>query len=354
MNKVTLQMIADRLNVSKALVSKALSGDSAVNEGTKETIWKTAEEMGYRFKKPKPSSAEVHSGMMAVLMPRAYLDDMEYWGNVIQGIEKELLKHNFSMLLSSIDISLPPKEGLLSAIEDHKVNGAIVMGHLPNNYIDALKEKHFPFIILDANMHDPTLDHVLANNYLGAYEASIYLMEQGHRNLAFVGDPDTSWSFKERYRGFREAVMDYAKRCGEPVWAKLIGGVGVSGTGMYTHPELDQGIRDSVTQNSPITAMFCANDLTAFETLKRLNELGKQCPDDVSIVGFDDTTLAKLLRPNLTTVKVPKTAIGGRAAELILRRIRYPEVAPGLVMLSTELVTRDSVRTIPADVPAAE
>jgi DNA-binding LacI/PurR family transcriptional regulator len=346
MNKVTLQMIADRLNVSKALVSKALSGDSAVNEGTKETIWKTAEEMGYRFKKPRKFGMEVTNGMMAVIMPRAYLDDMEYWGNVIQGIEKELLEHNFSMLLSSIDISLPPKEGLLPTVEDQRVNGAIVMGHLPKNYIEALKDKHFPFIMLDANLHDPELDHVLANNYLGAYEATLYLMKQGHRHLAFIGDPDTSWSFKERYRGFREAVTDYAKECGHPVWAKQIGGIGVSGTGMYTHPELDKGIQDSVTQADPVTGMFCANDLTALETIKRLGEIGLNCPNDVSIVGFDDTTLAKLLRPNLTTVKVPKAAIGARAAELILRRIRHPQIAPGLVMLSTELVERESVRQL--------
>ncbi|MEK0312595.1 LacI family DNA-binding transcriptional regulator [Cohnella sp. 56] len=346
MKKITLQMIADRLGVSKALVSKALAGDSAVNEGTRETIWKTAEEMGYRFKTARRFGPDTQPGMMAVLMPRAYLDDMEYWGNVIQGIEQELLQHNFSMLLSSIDISLSPQEGLLSSIDDQQVSGAIAMGHLPDSYIEALKAKHFPFIMVDASRLDPKVDHILANNYLGAYEATVHLLAAGHRSVGFVGDADTSWSFRERYRGFREAVSDFAAREGEELEAIVIGGIGVSGNGMYTAPELDEQIADAVRRDRPITGLFCANDLTALETLKRLGALGVNCPADISIVGFDDLTLTKLMRPNLTTVRVPKAAIGSRAAELVIRRLQHPDVVPELVLLSTELIERESVRCV--------
>ncbi|MFC3803280.1 LacI family DNA-binding transcriptional regulator [Cohnella sp. GCM10012308] len=346
MKKITLQMIADRLSVSKALVSKALAGDPAVNEGTRETIWKTAEEMGYRFRSARRFGPDAQPGIMAVLMPRAYLDDMEYWGNVIQGIEQELLRHNFSMLLSSIDISLPPKDGLLSSIDDHQVSGAIAMGHLPDSYIEALKAKQFPFILVDASRLDPEVDHILANNYLGAYEATAHLLEAGHRRLGFVGDADTSWSFRERYRGFRESVADFAAARGADVETLVIGGIGVSGNGMYTAPELDEQIRDAVRSETPVTGLFCANDLCALETLKRLGTLGVGCPDDLSIVGFDDLTLTKLMRPNLTTVRVPKSAIGARAAELIVRRIQDPELVPELVLLSTSLIKRDSVKDI--------
>lgn len=346
MIKITLQMIADRLGVSKALVSKALAGDAAVNEGTRETIWKTAEEMGYRFKSPRRFGPDAQSGIMAVLMPRAYLDDMEYWGNVIQGIEKELLQHNFSMLLSSIDISLPPKDGLLSSIDDQQVSGAIAMGHLPDSYIEALKAKHFPFIMLDASRLDPAVDHILANNYLGAYEATAHLLRHGHRRIGFVGDANTSWSFRERYRGFKESAADFAAETGQTVDTRVIGGIGVSGNGMYTKPELDEQIKEAAQGEQPLTGLFCANDLTAFETLKRLGAIGLSCPDDVSVVGFDDLTLTKLMRPNLTTVRVPKAAIGSRAAELVVRRLRHPDVVPELVLLSTELIERETVRSV--------
>ncbi|WP_123041517.1 LacI family DNA-binding transcriptional regulator [Cohnella candidum] len=346
MKKVTLQSIADKLSVSKALVSKALSGDPAVNEGTRETIWQTAEELGYRFKTSRKPSAPMQTGNMAVLMPRAYLDDMEYWGNVLHGIEKELLEHQFSMLLSSIDIAQSPKEGLPSSIYDRKVDGAIVMGHLPDSYVTALKTHAIPFIMLDANMLDPTVDHVLANNFLGAYHAVTYLLEKGHRRVAFVGDADTAWSFRERCRGFDEAVRDFARKTGEEVESAHIEGVGVSGKGMYTAPAFPDAVKGCFLKEKPVTGLFCANDLTAFEALKVLAELNVRCPDDVSVIGFDDLTLTKLMQPNLTTVRVPKSAIGSRAADLILRRIREPEAVPELILLSTELVERDSVTAI--------
>lgn len=346
MKKVTLQSIADQLNVSKALVSKALSNDPAVNEVTRETIWKTAEELGYRFKTTQKSYVSSQPGNMAVLMPRAYLDDMEYWGNVLYGIEKELLEHNFSMVLSTIDISLAPNEGIPSSIQDRKVVGAIVMGHLPDSYINFLKNMQFPFVMLDANMLEPTIDHVLANNFLGAYRATAYLLERGHRRVAFVGDYETAWSFKERCRGFNEAVGDFSRKAGMEVSAEYIGGVGVSGRGMYTDPAFSTEVKRLFLNDNPITGLFCANDLTAFEALKVLNELNILCPADVSVIGFDDLTLTKLMQPNLTTVAVPKADIGTRAVQLILRRIEKPEIVAELVLLSAELIERDSVRTI--------
>ncbi|MFB9329416.1 LacI family DNA-binding transcriptional regulator [Paenibacillus aurantiacus] len=343
MKKVTLQMIADHLQVSKALVSKALSNDPAVNDGTKETIWKTAEEMGYRFKMSRKTIPAAKTGNLAVLMPRAYLDDMEYWGKVLHGIENELQNHNFSMILSSIDISLSPKDGLPSSIHERKVDGAIVMGHLPDSYINSLKANAFPFMMVDANLLDPSIDHVLANNFLGAYQATTYLLEAGHRKVAFVGDEHTSWSFRERNRGFIEAIRDYNRRTGIEVMYEFIAGVGVSGTGMYVLPQFASDLRAQAGGEQPVTGLFCANDLTAFEALRFLAEGGVRCPADVSVVGFDDLTLTEIMHPKLTTVRVPKSDIGSRAAQLILRRINEPEATAEHVLLSTELVERASV-----------
>lgn len=346
MKKVTLQVIADRLNVSKALVSKALSNDPAVNEGTRETIWKTAEEMGYRFKQPRKSVPADKTGILAVLMPRAYLDDMEYWGKVIHGIEKELENHNFSMILSSIDISLEPNEGLPSSISDKKADGAIVMGHLPDSYMNYLKSIAFPFVMVDANILDASINHVLANNFLGAYHATMYLLQAGHNRLGFVGDEATSWSFHERSRGFEEAITSYNREAVHKASFEIIEGVGVSGRGMYVTKEFGETLKQQVTSERPVTALFCANDLTAFESLKLLGEWGVSCPDQISVIGFDDLTLTELMHPKLTTVRVPKADIGCRAAQMALRCIRQPGETAEHVLLSTQLIERASVRRL--------
>ncbi|WP_058302652.1 LacI family DNA-binding transcriptional regulator [Gorillibacterium timonense] len=343
MKKITMQMIADHLQVSKALVSKALSNDPAVNDGTRETIWKTAEEMGYRFKNARKTGSASLKGNLAVLMPRAYLDDMEYWGKVLHGIEKELSDHSFSMILSSIDLSLPTKEGLPSSIYERKVDGAIVMGHLPESYVQVLKALQFPYVMLDANLTEPSVDHVLANNFLGAFQAATHLLQSGHRKIGFVGDEDTSWSFRERSRGFREALFDYNRRVPNGASYCIIEGIGVSGNGMYVSDDFAANLKQAVSGAEPATGLFCANDLTAFEALKLLSEWGIRCPEDISLIGFDDLTLAERMSPKLTTIRVPKNDIGARAAQLILRRIENPEVTAEHVLLATQLIQRGSV-----------
>lgn len=343
MKKITLQFIADELNVSKALVSKALSNDPSVNEATRESIWKKAEETGYRIKRAHLNVKAAQTGNIAVLMPRAYLDDIEYWGKVLQGIESELNRHKFSMILSSIDLTLNSKEALPNSILEKKVDGVIVMGHLPDSYIKLLKSDHIPFVMLDANLMDASIDHILANNFLGAYQATEHLLGNGHRRIGFVGDNETSLSFRERHRGFQEAIYDFEQKQEVRIDAAIISGIGVSGTGMYVYPELSEGLENALKGPSPLTALFCANDLTAFEVLNVMDRFSLRCPDNVSVIGFDDLTLGEMMQPKLTTVRVPKNDIGIRAVQVLLRRIQQPDFTPEHVLLSTQLIQRASV-----------
>lgn len=347
MKKITLQMIADQLEVSKALVSKALSNDPSVNDRTREAIWKKAEELGYRIKPPaRKALPGTRTGNIAVLMPRAYLCEMEYWGRIITGIDRELEHNGYSMMLSGLDIALPPEEGLPTSVYENKADGAIVLGHLPETYTDVFRERGFPFVLADANRLQPAIDHVMANNFMGAYEAVGKLLAAGHRKLAFVGDAATSWSFLERERGFATAIEQYAEDVGRRATYVRISGIGVSGEGMYVLPALAEGLRAHVVdeREEPVTALFGANDLCAVEALKRLNEWNVTCPDDISVIGFDNLSLTGLMTPHLTTVSVPKEAIGARAVQLILRRLDRPDTVPELVLLSTALIERDSVK----------
>ncbi|GGJ13267.1 LacI family DNA-binding transcriptional regulator [Paenibacillus hunanensis] len=347
MKKVTLQMIAEQVGVSKALVSKALSNDPAVNNSTREQIWKTAQDMGYRFDKLRKSSQFTKTGNIAVLMPEAYLDDMEYWGKIIRGIDKELSGYDFSMMLSGIDISLEPKEGMPSSISESKVDGALLLGHVPEDYIKAIEAAEIPFVLVDSNIQNVEYDHVLANNYIGAYNATMKLLQSGHRTLAFVGDMETALSFKERDRGFEEAAKDHNSNASADDQARItwVRGLGVSGRGNYTNSEFMDKLRSSIVDEQ-VTGFFCANDMLAIEALRYLTEWGYRCPEDVSIIGFDDLTLAEFVIPRLTTVQVPKEHMGSRAVKTILDRIKHHETVAEQILLSTRLIERDSVKVL--------
>jgi DNA-binding LacI/PurR family transcriptional regulator len=347
MKKVTLQTIADKLNVSKALVSKALANDPAVSNVTKEVIWKTAEDMNYRMKSPKKPIATAGTGNFVVLMPNAYLNDIEYWGKVIQGVHNELTLNGCNMILTGIDISVPSTEGMPPVVNQEKVDGVITLGHLPNSYILLLRMKGIPLVMVDANFIDTNIDHVLANNYLGAYQAVTFLLKAGHRSLAFVGDPESALSFSERKRGFEKAALDFMQaHLGERVSTVLIEGMGVSGVGNYTSDSFAERIRSQLTAKQPVTGMFCANDMVALEVLNLLADWGINCPSDVSVCGFDDLAWGELANPKLTTVSVPRLELGKKAVQLVRRRFENPGVISELVLLPTTFVERYSIRTV--------
>ncbi|MFD2671877.1 LacI family DNA-binding transcriptional regulator [Marinicrinis sediminis] len=348
--KVTLQMIADKLGVSKALVSKALSHDPAVNDGTRETIWKTAEELGYRLKPQRKKIAAHKTGNIVVIVPRAYFDESEYWGKIMRGIDKELMQHRYSMIVSSVDIDRPASEGLPLSIQESKADGAIVMGHLPAAYMQALRARHIPYVMVDANVVDPAVDHVLANNFIGGYQVGQQLLHAGHRRLAFVGDAHSSWSFRERFRGFSEAVQEFNRETLHSGSASLfqIEGMGTCSTGMYTEPTFADALKHHLTRPDPVTALFFANDFIIFEALRHFTDWGIRYPQDVSLIGFDNHTLTQLMKPAISTVSVPKTSLGQRAAEMIVHRIEQPERTPEHVLLSSQLVDRESVLPGPA------
>lgn len=354
MKKITLQTIADRLGVSKALVSKALSNDPAVNEGTRETIWKTAEELGYRIKASKKAGPAAATGHIAVLMPNAYLSDLEYWGEVIRGIHHESARHGFNLVLTGIDISLPPLEGMPAIVKEKNVDGVIALGHVPGDYLTMLKIKAIPFVLVDGNEIDPSVDHVLANNFWGAREAVGRLLKLGHRRLAFVGDPGSALSFLERKRGFEQALLDHeAEHPEERTDKALIVGMGVSGNGNYLSDDFSAAVKRHLEGERPVTAMFCANDMVAIEVLNLLSEWGISCPNTVSVCGFDDLLYGERASPKLSTMSVPRLELGKKAVQLVHHRIREPGVIAELVMLPTEYRERESIGAPAASDPAA-
>lgn len=167
MKKVTLLTIAEQLNVSKALVSKALSHHPSVSPTTKDVIWKKAEELGYEIRAAKKSVSRANTGNVVMMVPRGYLADSQYWAKVIHGIEEEISKTNFSLIYAGVDMNLPVGEGMPSCIIDRKVDGVFVLGHIPEAYTNILRQWEIPYVLVDSNQQDPEADHVSANNFLG-------------------------------------------------------------------------------------------------------------------------------------------------------------------------------------------
>lgn len=167
----------------------------------------------------------------------------------------------------------------------------------------------------------------------GAYEATRYLLAQGHRRIAHLAGDQRYVTARARLDGYKAALLDN----GQPVREALIAG------GDWNPAAARASVAQLLSIKAPPTAMFAASDTLAFAAIEELRSRHYRIPDDVAVVGFDDIELADQIAPPLTTVRIPLQAIGRRAAELIFDAVESEQANAALVeQLPVELVRRGS------------
>ena len=336
--KVTMQDIADDLQVSKALVSLALSDKYGVSEDTRSKIVLRAIEMGYKFAAPKGK----HNGVLFTIILR----DMEmikelFWSKIVKGIEKSMnVQHisiNILMWRGSIDES-EVIHNILSA----KPNGVIIMNECDEAMLYVLSQLNLPVVLIDIKHHiNMIYDHVYANNYGGGYEAARYLVQHGHRRLAFIGSRSFSYSFQERYAGFKDYLERHAP---EGCLYEDVLGPSLPEDPIETFDA--RAFKALMTRENRPTALFCANDPTAFKVYEILRTLKLKIPEDVSVIGFDNVETCSSMTPPLTSINIPKEEMGEEAVSLLLKRIENPANVIKNLQLSTTIIPRDSVKPL--------
>lgn len=330
---VSMDLIAEELNVSKSLVSLALSNKYGVSDEMRNTIRTTAMKMGYRFKnKVTGSSSKIES--ITIVVDRNDLLDFEFWIKVINSIEKELYRRNISVFLSVLENN--EQDFMPLSIKQMKTNGILVLGQIPLKNIVPISMTGLPIVLVDSIYSDLKFDHILANNYIGAYEATELILNHGHKNIGFVPAVSYSYSFRERYRGFTDCINNRKKA------DKISQGIVHHFDSFYVPFSKDQFIKVICSKDRP-TALFCACDDIALRVYEILNELGLKVPDDISVVGFDNDKKGESASPPLTTVNIPKTEMGEDAVGLLLNRIERPDRNLRLIMVGTNIIMRESL-----------
>jgi LacI family transcriptional regulator len=328
--KITMQDIADRLNVSKNSVSQALSGKPGVSEETRNLIIKTAESIGYHYTSKKSPFSKPAIKNIALIASDFAFSRKSFFGEIYLSIEKELSKRGMNLFIQSIDQH--SKENLLiPPLFDHQeIEGVIILSHISKSYTEKIISTGLPTIIIDH--HFPTLqaDAILTNNRFSAYEAVRYLIDLGHRDIAFLGDIDFSPSYYERLEGFKLAFYEMKL----PINHELI----------FSHTEENE---ESIFQvinglSEHPTAWFCVNDGLGFYVNSALQQKGLKVPEDVSICSFDNGDLSRISTPKLTTVAIDLEYFGKKAVEQMMWRAENPLAPFQEILLPATLIKRGS------------
>ncbi len=329
-SSVTIVDVAKEAGVSYSTVSRVFSGFEFVNEDTRRKVVEAANHLGYVVNLQARSLAGGRSNIVGLLVPGI---DNGYISEIVKGIDQELANSQYDLMLYTTHRYAGKEAYYVKMIANGLVDGLLLIVPLvTENYLQALPTQDFPYVLVDQADSERPSTTVDVTNWQGAYEATSYLIGLGHKRIGFItGIPQLS-SSTERLDGYRAALEHHRI----PVNPDLIieGNYETKGGYLSMLRLLNLPIRP--------TAVFAANDLSAFGALEAIRERGLEIPRDVSVIGFDDIPEASIVYPKLTTIRQPLIQIGQVAVRLLLEKLDDPEKEARRVTLATELVIRDS------------
>jgi len=329
----TIKDIARLAGVSQSTVSKALNDRPDVSAETKRRIREIAREHDFvpnAFGKGLKRRLTENIGVIFCreLHP---LSGNPFYSRVLEGIEAEATLNNFSLVLHIILETT--RTDLPKMVRERQVDGVILIGTFSEEFIQRILATKMHLVFVDPKRVYENAHQVLIDNEHGAFLATQYLIECGHRRIGFISGDLSRLSFRQRFDGYLKA-LSYHK---VPFDERLIRTGGLENG--YDH------VRDLLTHEQ-VTAIFSANDINALYGYKAIRDLGLRIPEDISVVGFDDIELAHITTPPLTTVRVYKEELGSIAVRTLLRLVRKQSGEPATTIVPVRLIERESVRKL--------
>lgn len=335
-----LEDVARLANVSKSAASLALNGKPGVSDKTREHILRVAEENQYvplrkirKFEEPKIKIRFVACTNGDVI-PEDYYR-LPFFNDLLSFISAEISLKQHQLITSSL-----PKKQLFETLCDLEKNepsdGILLLAtNLTSAHIASIAETFDNLVVLDTQSNDINCNTITMNNFLGAYDATNYLLNTGHREIGYIKGTPRINNFYDRRRGFKYAL---SKR---EINAKELPVFYLPGMKIEIIENKLQQFLDFVDS---VSAIFCEDDYIAISTIKTLNKYGIKVPEDVSVVGFDDISESRVLSPELTTIHVPIIEIAKEAIQLIENGFHSKNQIKKQILINTELIVRDSVK----------
>lgn len=338
--RVTMKDIAAKLGLSINAVSLALNDRAGVADETRRLVLDTAEAMGYLDQSVKYLQTYSNKNL-CVLMKYRFFRDFRFYGRILLGIEEEAKKSGYDVFLNSYE-----SEGTIpSCVENKKVSGIIVVGKVSDAYLRVLKSYGLPIVLADHTSLSEAIDSIMSDNKLGTFKATAYLIEKGYTKIGYFGDARYTPSTIERFYGYHEAMLQYLDIGGYEESMDYV--LKYSSLGSVEEKVISQdmdGLFEMFNQiEEKPEALLCSNDELAVMLMKVLQKNGYKIPEDISIIGFDDIELCRMVLPALTTVHVSKKLMGQKAVSRLLYRISHPKDSVEKLVLNVEIIERDSV-----------
>lgn len=335
--KVTMADIANELDVSVVTVSKALSGKDGVSDELRKRIEEVSEELGYVAPRDNESDSDNEDSIrpnlnVGILIAGHYFQNSNsFYFDLYQLMIKRLADLGFYGIVEIITEEEISKRHVPQFLKQKYVAGLVVLGQFPQQYLEDTAAFKVPSIYVDFDIPQIKEDCIVQDNVNGSYLATEYLIQLGHRKIAYVGSIKATTSIMERYLGYHRAMLTYDL----PVRREWI------------LEDRDQRgfFIDVVLPEDLPTAFVCNNDEGAAALIKQFAKQGIRVPEDVSVIAFDNTIYSTLSDPPLTTVAVDADTMAIFTVDDLLRKIRKRDAQwrHSCKVVEVELTVRGSV-----------
>lgn len=331
---VKLADIAEVLNVSKVTVSKALSDKEGVSDELREKIKRLATEMGYRQNSIARSLRDGYTYNIGVLIPEGYVEMYHsfYW-ELYQNVLNSLIKKSYYGIMEIISAEDEKNNVIPRIIQDGKVDGIILMGEFKKEYVEYLSNLNdVPIVLLDSYDKNSNYDTVISDNYYGMYVLTDYLIEMGHRNIIFVGNPKATSSIQDRFLGFVKALLE--------------NGIEYSPRMCIPDREVDKKELNFELPEEMPTAFACNCDTVAYLVIKKLQDKGYNVPEDISVIGFDNYLMTEISDIGITTFEVDMKTMAETAVKTIIKKIYKSDYKSVRRVISGKIIIKETVKNL--------
>ncbi|MCE0766992.1 LacI family transcriptional regulator [Pseudonocardia kujensis] len=303
----TMKDVAEHANVSISTVSYVLNGSGPVAPERRNRVLDAIRLLDYSPNESARSLKRRSASTVAMVIPDL---TNQFFAMVAEGVQRAASAVDVLVVLVVPDATEVPEENYAKLLRSQRVDGVIYLsgtGSMPAAIYDLARSG--PVVLVDEQIPGRDLPAVVCNSRRGAREVAAHVLAQGHRKLAVIGGPPALWTAQQRLAGYREAFAGAGIDPDEvPVYA-----------GDYRQ---ESGVTAAARilaepADKRPTALICANDLMAIGVIECLKANGLSVPQDMSIVGFDDQPISRLLTPRLTSVRQPAHDMGFRAAKML-------------------------------------
>lgn len=329
---VTIYDVAREANVSMATVSRVVNGNPNVKPATRKKVLKTIEELGYRPNAVARGLASKRTTTVGVIIPD--ISNM-FLAELARGIDDIANMYKYNIILSNSDQNIDKEIKLINSMLEKQVDGIVYMGSkIQDEHLKEFKTSPVPIVLAATIEPTNAIPSVNIDYEAAGYAATKLLIDNGHKQIAFITGTDETTANIAKSVGFNRALEE--------------AGLSVSPDFIYSGDlSYDSGVKaveELFKLDNKPTAIFASSDEIALGVIHGIQDLGLSVPNDVEVIGFDNTRLATMIRPTLSTVVQPIYDIGAVAMRLLTKYMNKEEVEDSNVILPHQIIKRNSTK----------